>query len=666
MNNLSFRLLRFGLQWFENLPILYKLITVLLTLDIFIFIVFTGFEVSIERDEAGNILRDQVKAELATIENIYRSNVERSQSVCQANANNIAIINIAQQYNNSGEIDPELQERVYQILADIEVHSPIIKTTFLVSRQDLKIIASKEPQLIGKVFNPNSLVSSVLSNSQQITVNQMMRGEEIQNIFENFSSLSPSQTILVQYTFTPVKTWESQEVVGVLVYVKLVTGKDSILDRSMFTIGGGYHAIYLQKPDGKLILASSLLDTESHIFGQHHDHNPQNHLSNVPLPDTRILTEVITAENQTITQRMAIEGSQYTVAAKIINNTQDKTTTILVRGTPEIELFGLLNSSIKRHILLFLLVTLLSIAILIFLMQIITRPLKILQQTTQEFSKGNFKVRAKEGANDEIGQLTILFNRMADEIAAVFDQEVTNTQTQLRLNQELNQQIEEREKIEKQLNISLREKETLLKEIHHRVKNNLFVVSNLLDFQADYFDDERLTQALEDSRNRIYSMAIIHQQLYRSTNLHEINFSSYLEELIENLVDSYNSGTNQVKFHLKLEPIFLNVETANPCGLIVNELISNVFKHAFPDGRLSQQVWLGLHQKSSGEIILSMKDNGVGFPEGVDFRQVNSLGMELINTLTQQLEGKIEMKRRKGTLFTLRFYELKYGDRIPT
>ncbi|WP_413161064.1 PAS domain S-box protein [Capilliphycus salinus ALCB114379] len=222
--------------------------------------------------------------------------------------------------------------------------------------------------------------------------------------------------------------------------------------------------------------------------------------------------------------------------------------------------------------------------------------------------------------------------------------------------------ISERKQDEIELKNSLREKEVLLKEIHHRVKNNLFVVANLLEFQSDYFDDPQLIQALEDSKNRVFSMALIHEKLYKSTNLYRINFGEYLEQLIDHLLESYSGIDERVEFVAEIDPIFLNIETAHPCGLIVNELISNVFKHAFPEG-MTGQVWLQLHQNSQGLVSLTVKDNGIGFPEDIDFHNVDSLGMELICTLTTQLEGNIELIRGNGTTFNLTFSELQYRQR---
>jgi PAS domain S-box-containing protein len=222
--------------------------------------------------------------------------------------------------------------------------------------------------------------------------------------------------------------------------------------------------------------------------------------------------------------------------------------------------------------------------------------------------------------------------------------------------------ISDRKEAEIQLKNSLREKEILLKEIHHRVKNNLFVVANLLEFQSDYFDDPKLMQALEDSKNRVYSMALIHEKLYQSTNLSRIDFGEYLEQLIYHLLESYSGIDERVEFETEIEPVSLNIETAHPCGLIVNELISNVFKHAFPNGRTGK-VYFKLHQNSQGIITLKIQDNGIGFPADMDFHNVDSLGMELICTLTTQLEGNLELIPSEGTTFELTFSELEYRQR---
>ncbi|MBS0015704.1 MAG: PAS domain S-box protein [Arthrospira sp. SH-MAG29] len=221
----------------------------------------------------------------------------------------------------------------------------------------------------------------------------------------------------------------------------------------------------------------------------------------------------------------------------------------------------------------------------------------------------------------------------------------------------------ERQHAEDKLMNSLKEKEILLKEIHHRVKNNLLVVSNLLEFQSDYTDNPEVIKLLSDSQQRIQSMALIHEKLYKSTGLDRINFGDYLNDLVEQLFDSYSTEAHTVELELDIESVELNLETANPCSLIVNELISNAFKHAFVD-ESSGKLGLELHQDDLGIITLIIRDNGVGIPEGLDIRNVESLGMELIWTLTEQIEGNLELLEvTEGTAFKLTFSELSYRQR---
>jgi len=191
--------------------------------------------------------------------------------------------------------------------------------------------------------------------------------------------------------------------------------------------------------------------------------------------------------------------------------------------------------------------------------------------------------------------------------------------------------ITERKRNEEQLKTSLQEKDLLLKEIHHRVKNNLLVVSNLLELQSHYAEEERVSFLLNENQNRLHSIALIHEKLYQNTELKKINFADYLEDLAQTLSDSYIADNQDIKLALKLEPIWLNIETANPCGLIVNELISNALKHGFPN-QSKGKIGLELRQDHD-QIILEVKDNGIGLPPNFDPMQVQSLGMELIAIL---------------------------------
>ena len=248
-----------------------------------------------------------------------------------------------------------------------------------------------------------------------------------------------------------------------------------------------------------------------------------------------------------------------------------------------------------------------------------------------------------------------LFQQLVNQLAIAIQQSL--------LYQQLQAELSDRKQAEANLKNSLKEKEILLKEIHHRVKNNICVVASLLELQSNTVGDPQTAKMFEECQNRLYSMALIHEKLYRSTNRTQINFGEYLEDLVTNLFHSYNINDSRILLQVIAEPIFLNLETATPCGLIVNELISNTLKHAFPDGT-SGTVSVECYQTGDRSIHLFVKDNGIGFPQNLDFRKTNSMGFQVVCTLTEQLEGTIELSRQIGTEFHLKFKELNYSQRL--
>ncbi len=215
------------------------------------------------------------------------------------------------------------------------------------------------------------------------------------------------------------------------------------------------------------------------------------------------------------------------------------------------------------------------------------------------------------------------------------------------------QDITARKVAEQTLAASLKEKEMLLKEIHHRVKNNMQVVCSLLNLQCERLTSPEAVQALRDSQNRVKSMALIHEKLYRSANLSEIDFGEYLRSLVDSLVRSYATG-GRVDVDVAVQNAPLGIDSAIPCGLIVNELVSNALKHAFPGNRA------GLIRicfaRENGFYHLQVADNGVGFPPGLCFRESPSLGLQLVTTLEQQLDGQSELRSNgQGSDFAIRF-----------
>ena len=203
-----------------------------------------------------------------------------------------------------------------------------------------------------------------------------------------------------------------------------------------------------------------------------------------------------------------------------------------------------------------------------------------------------------------------------------------------------------------QIRASLQEKEFLLREIHHRVKNNLQVIASMLRMQAEQSADERLLVQFQAAQSRIKSMALVHEKLYRSTDFADINFAEYIRDIAAELIRVYSR--EGVTITTDIQEIRLGVDVAIPCGLIINELVSNALKHAFPGG-MSGIVSISMRRDSPENIVLKVEDNGVGIAEEFDPHRENTLGLTLVSILVQQIDGTIAIERSHGTCFTIRF-----------
>jgi PAS domain S-box-containing protein len=222
--------------------------------------------------------------------------------------------------------------------------------------------------------------------------------------------------------------------------------------------------------------------------------------------------------------------------------------------------------------------------------------------------------------------------------------------------------LTERKKADEQIKKSLQEKEVLLQEIHHRVKNNMQIISSLLNLQTQYVKDELALDVLKKSQNRVNSMASIHEKLYQSNDLTHIKFDDYIQRLVSDLFYSYNIHKDQIQTVFDVEDVELNMETAVPCGIIISEIVSNSLKHAFPKGNKGEiRISLKEHENT---YELTISDDGIKFPENLDFKNTDSLGLQLTNNLVGQIDGKIELNRGDGTEFKIIFKELKYKQRI--
>ncbi len=335
----------------------------------------------------------------------------------------------------------------------------------------------------------------------------------------------------------------------------------------------------------------------------------------------------------------------------------------------------------------------------------ITGPINDLIKGANILGKGNLDQRVQVNARDEIGELASALNKMAGDLKSATtsrdnlekeiaertraEEELKTAYTDLKKTQYASLNImADLDRQREKLNGSLREKEVLLSEIHHRVKNNMQIISSLLKLQSRHIKDKKFLQMFKDSESRIKSMALVHEKLYRATDLANINFADYTNNLVHDILKSFGIRTNKISLKLNVENICLAVDTAIPCGLILNELITNALKYAFPDdtkGNLRVEMRKveggGQRAEDRGQktevedgssqpatrnpqletIELVVCDNGIGIPKDLNLQEVKSLGLSLVNTLVRQIRGEIELKRENGTEWKIRF-GLRTGD----
>jgi len=221
------------------------------------------------------------------------------------------------------------------------------------------------------------------------------------------------------------------------------------------------------------------------------------------------------------------------------------------------------------------------------------------------------------------------------------------------INKKLQREIEERKIAEEKLKYSLQEKEILLKEIHHRVKNNLQIISSLLYIQSDYIHDETALAKFKESQSQIRSIALVHEKLYQSTDLSKIDFAEYIQLLSSYLFYTYNINSRLIRLKIRARNVYLPVDKAIPCALIINELITNSVKHAFLHGNKGI-ISIELYIKDN-RYILQFSDNGTGLPEELDINNVNTIGLDLIINLVEQIDGFLELEKHKGTSYKITF-----------
>jgi PAS domain S-box-containing protein len=264
----------------------------------------------------------------------------------------------------------------------------------------------------------------------------------------------------------------------------------------------------------------------------------------------------------------------------------------------------------------------------------------------------NRDISGRKQAEREIQQKNEELHTKNTELNAAYEDVRKHEWMLAEKNRELAGEIAERRQISDELAISLKDREVLLKEVYHRVKNNFQVISSLINMQGDHIDDVKAKALFLELQNKVKSIALIHQKLYQSSSLSQIDYGEYLKIILLDVFDSYNVDKN-VSLRINTGTALIDMQQAVPCSLIVNEMISNAFKHAFPGGRKGI-IEIGFFAEG-GNYTLTYSDNGIGIPEGVTFERSESLGMSLIAGLSRQLRGTITVGRERGTQYTLTF-----------
>jgi len=297
----------------------------------------------------------------------------------------------------------------------------------------------------------------------------------------------------------------------------------------------------------------------------------------------------------------------------------------------------------------------------------LSRSIVRLREATRAINQGDFTVRVKQTGSGDIAELMEDFNRMAEILSAttVKKQALEESEEELKkANIRLQEEIAEHKRAEERISRSLKEKENLLAEIHHRVKNNLQVISSLLALQSGHIEDKKALSLVRNCEDRIRSMALAHEKLYLSEDLSRVDFSNYIKIMSARLFQVYGVDSRCVTFSPHVEDVLFTIETAIPLGLIINELLSNTLKYAFPEGRKGEITVRLDADEETGGYTLVVADDGVGFPEDIDSGSPGTFGLQLVNILIEQLGGTMTLDREGGTSFRITFDEQRYKRRI--
>jgi two-component sensor histidine kinase len=381
-----------------------------------------------------------------------------------------------------------------------------------------------------------------------------------------------------------------------------------------------------------------------------HDENPLYNSNELLRKDKYTISNMSNIKNiltTTLSAKDIIASSHKKPLSHLLNN-KEALTWVSILSTSEKYFFILLTTAYKKDLYhnvdstfwkilpASLLALFIAIFIGFFIFQRLFKGINLLSKTAIEINKGNLKIRSSVKGNDDIGNLGITFDAMLDSI-----EENINT---------LDLKVENKTK---ELQDTIEEKDLLLKEIHHRVKNNLALTISLIKLQQAKIKDAKTINILNDIQERIYTMELVHRKLYESKNLNLIEINSYIKILVNDISRTYEKK-KRTTLKFDIDDIYLDIEKTIPCALILNEIITNAFKYAFVDNKnLILEISM---KKTNNEYILKIKDNGKGIPSNIDIYKTSTLGLKLINSISKlQLKGSFEYKYEKGAIFIIRF-----------
>lgn len=391
----------------------------------------------------------------------------------------------------------------------------------------------------------------------------------------------------------------------------------------------------LQLPPGSVL---HVVDSNGIILARYL--NPQEWVGKTVL-EQPLVQHILAARGEGTVDGPSLDGIPSLFAFTFLGPPTTTGSVYVAVGIPQSLAYAPARAALQRNLLGLGVAAAVALAVVWFGIElVVTRPVRVLIRATQRVAAGDLKARSGLNPRNvgELGQLAEAFDRMALDLEEREGERARIEQDRLQLTEE---------------RVRRARSETLLEEVQHRVKNSLQVAASLLSLQADKLQDPAGQTALKESEARLRTMAIVHAKLFAQEGTALLDFGAHLREIVPAMIEAQTEPA-KISWQISADQVLLEWDTAVPCALIVNELVTNALKHAFPGGRQGA-VQIGLHEEERGRFVLRVRDDGVGFPAHIDYRNSDSLGLQLVQALTKQLHGTIELERGTSTLFTVRF-----------